>query len=1383
MRTAQVFVSLAVCLWGVGFSGSALAGEPDVSVTILEPTGDVCVNNGGQIGTGGILGGEALPDRRPLPVTLQLHSAGGVPLLLTFTSDFELFTVQHNFLPGDEDAVVDLYSVAPGLLLDGEEVTLEVIAVSVDDPGLTARDEVSFQLDRSAPILDVETDLEQFDLCPVEAPEIVVTPRDFQDPAPTVESRVEVNGCRRRQIFTTRDACGNQQEYEYVSRVPPDPATIDAALQGYRCGVDRLCVTDGPNAVPFEDNDRVGRGTVVYDFDEPGGCIDFIRAVLIRAEDYVEVCPEAADLEVDEDGQVIEICPILEPGAAIEDAGDYVARLTVGSCGEEVLRDELAFTILERPTADPGGPYVVEQGDTVFLDASGSTAAPELGGIVAFAWDLNNDGFFDSAELGDDWNRNGQRDSWEVDRGNDGFDFNVDRDGDGVIDTGEVFLPIGGEIQIVELETEVDGLLEIELRVIAGNGAIAESEAIVDVQDVDPDCQMAGPFEGFEGVPVVLDASGSSIGHPSDPIIAWNWDFGDGVRPQRGDNLPMPAHVYGEAGEYTVTLRLEDIDSSSVCQAQVTVVEVLPVIEGLAVVDLDPTEGEEIRFTAGQTRPGSDSDPILEYAWTFGPGLAQSGESLREPRQVFEDNGVYEVCLLVRDEDSEVSDCIDVVVADLHPSVTFVAPAEAVEGEEVIFDARGTAAGGDADALVRLEWDFGDGEPPQSVQNLAAPGAFQMAHTFRQNGRYTVTLTAFDEDSQRSFQLEVAVGDTQPTAAVTVLYPAGRQSGVEGVPLEFDASASRAGADEIDSYRWNFGDGETMITDGPRVTHTYPDDGTYQVRVTVVDIDGSTASAELIAEIDNRAPEIEIVANETQVELGQLVQFRTVTNGAVPPSATPQIAVVVDDVAADLPPATVEWHFGDGSEPVTDNLSPTYRYAAVGEFIVRVVVIDEEGAEVEAEFELEVTPPAPRIEIVPEQTVAEGETLEFTVGVEAPPLGEGFATLAVNIPGAPAGAEVEVVATDVAGVEDPNGVNREVRVRWTPTYYQAGRYQFQVRASALEVARSDRTRSVTIQVTEAGTPRLAAVGGTPGRGVVRLFDYAPNQFRAVAEVEIGLGGGGLAAQPGGGRVFATVPGSNRVAVIKTTAPLPATPVRRIPVGRTPVAVAAGMNFMWVVNAGDSTLSIIDTESLKVARTVSLAPLNGPSDVVWLGPGFAGLDAPRLAVVSRRSGHVALVDPDRALAGQNPIAGQVRLGGVLTRVVADPVTGWLHIADAKSRRIYRIMAADVAAGDAAAADGVGIDFAPIDLAYLGETLYVAIATGLIEVSDDGTVAESATLVAAQSLATAGNQILAGGALVVASPTRIENLAPETLAPLTSEASSRVRRMATFVAQDD
>jgi hypothetical protein len=51
-----------------------------------------------------------------------------------------------------------------------------------------------------------------------------------------------------------------------------------------------------------------------------------------------------------------------------------------------------------RPTVDAGGPYAVDEGGTVDLDATGDDPA---GGALTWAWDLDDDGDFDDADVED----------------------------------------------------------------------------------------------------------------------------------------------------------------------------------------------------------------------------------------------------------------------------------------------------------------------------------------------------------------------------------------------------------------------------------------------------------------------------------------------------------------------------------------------------------------------------------------------------------------------------------------------------------------------------------------------------------------------------------------------------------------------------------------------------------------------------------------------------------------------------------------------------------------------------------------------------------------------------------------------------------------------
>ena len=135
------------------------------------------------------------------------------------------------------------------------------------------------------------------------------------------------------------------------------------------------------------------------------------------------------------------------------------------------------------------------------------------------------------------------------------------------------------------------------------------------VEDVLPTCDAAGPYVGVEGQTVEFDGSASGPGHPSDPVVAYDWDFGDGVFPQRGFGLDRPNHTFEDSGEFEVTLIVEDIDSPSApCTAQVTITDIGPIVEGVFAFRANELrEGDEVGFSIGTTRAGSAADPITQY--------------------------------------------------------------------------------------------------------------------------------------------------------------------------------------------------------------------------------------------------------------------------------------------------------------------------------------------------------------------------------------------------------------------------------------------------------------------------------------------------------------------------------------------------------------------------------------------------------------------------------------------------------------------------------------------------------------------------------------------------------------------------------------------------
>ena len=167
-----------------------------------------------------------------------------------------------------------------------------------------------------------------------------------------------------------------------------------------------------------------------------------------------------------------------------------------------------------------------------------------------------------------------------------------------------------------------------------------------------------------------------------------------------------------------------------------------------------------------------------------------------------------------------------------------------------------------------------------------------------------------------------------PTAAA-----GGPYSGSEGAAASFDASGSSDPDGDALSYAWDFGDGSTGT--GVKPSHSYADNGTYTVALTVTDARGATsAPTTTTATIANVPPAVNAGANQT-ITLGGSF---TLTAG------------FGDQGVNDTPWAyAIDW--GDGSPQTTGSttsqsnpITASHTYAAAGTNTVRISVTDKDGA-------------------------------------------------------------------------------------------------------------------------------------------------------------------------------------------------------------------------------------------------------------------------------------------------------------------------------------------------------------------------------------------------------------------------------------------------------
>jgi methionine-rich copper-binding protein CopC/chitodextrinase len=149
------------------------------------------------------------------------------------------------------------------------------------------------------------------------------------------------------------------------------------------------------------------------------------------------------------------------------------------------------------------------------------------------------------------------------------------------------------------------------------------------------------------------------------------------------------------------------------------------------------------------------------------------------------------------------------------------------------FDASDSYDQDEGGTIVNYTWNFGDGS--------TAFGKV-VYHLFDDNGTYTVTLTVTDDfGATDSVTEQVVVANVAPTALFTYDPDKPKFEGGEAEVTFTDLSEDDDGT--IESWLWDFGDGETSTEQNP--VHTYADDKTYTVTLTVTDDDGETATTEL----------------------------------------------------------------------------------------------------------------------------------------------------------------------------------------------------------------------------------------------------------------------------------------------------------------------------------------------------------------------------------------------------------------------------------------------------------------------------------------------------------------------------------------------------------
>ncbi|WP_080419153.1 WD40/YVTN/BNR-like repeat-containing protein [Burkholderia ubonensis] len=208
-----------------------------------------------------------------------------------------------------------------------------------------------------------------------------------------------------------------------------------------------------------------------------------------------------------------------------------------------------------------------------------------------------------------------------------------------------------------------------------------------------------------------------------------------------------------------------------------------------------------------------------------------------------------------------------------------------------------------------------------------------------------------------------------PTAQIVSVDP---HEPTVAIPVSFHGVGTGVGI----RYGWQFGDGATGA--GPQVTHTYASAGTFEVTLTVVDVQGAVATS---------TTTVTVSALESPPSPPSIVTL----SGAspVPGSALSFLAVSTSGKGG---PLTYAWSFGDGQAQTGSHAQ--HAYGAVGRYVVSVTATDPAGLSATSTTTVTivpapVNPPAPPLAptIVAPDEIRAQSAIAFLGDAQPPPNG------------------------------------------------------------------------------------------------------------------------------------------------------------------------------------------------------------------------------------------------------------------------------------------------------------------------------------------------------------------------------------------------------------